>query len=334
MQKKQQTLKKLHILPIFCLTLIFTACGSRTISPQQTTPAALIQETTSEQPKPVETTTAEPTQPQTTSSASLTEETLIDIMQNACGFELQTYLYLDMDNDGQKELLGAFVPDDMSSYQTWYASSDGSVCKEVLRSDMGFDECAMEAIPLEHETHVAVNTYNLMGTSKFHSILALQDSEIICLDENKLGYVGADSLGNIFLSVEDYDGMYDPDIQAYMTHTWKRTYLTYDATQKTYKEYTAKQISEEEFLKFKNAKECLETIRAEHTKENTKEIQFSFFIRKNGILHVQCNEYDTAGFIYYSYYTMQYQGDTILDAPGEQNDGQMSESFSQFEAVE
>lgn len=333
MQNKQQNLKKLYILPIFSLTLFLAACGSKTLSPQQTTPVSLPEGTTAEPVTPVETTTSEPTQPQTTST-SLTEEALIEIMQKACGSDLQTYLYLDMDNDGQKELLGTFAPDNMSAFQTWFASSDGTICKEVLRSSMTFDECAMEAIPLEHETHVAVNTYNLMGTSKFHSILALQNSEIICLDENSFGYIGADDNGNIFLSIEDYDGMYDPDIQVYMTHTWKRTYLTYDKTQKTYKEYTAKQISEEEFLKLKNAKECLETIRAEHTKENTKEIQFSFFIRKNGILHVQCNEYDTAGFIYYSYYTMQYQGDTILDAPGEQNDGQMSESFSQFEAVE
>lgn len=331
MQNKQRNLKKLCILPIFSLTFCLAACGSKTLSPQQTTPAALPKETTAEPVKPAETTTAEPTQPQTT-SAVLTEDALIEIMQKACGFDLHTYLYLDMDNDGQKELLGAFRDPD-GIIHTWYANSDGTVCKEVLCSSMGFDECTLETVPLERETHVAVNTYNLIGTSKFHSILTLQNSEIICLDENAFGYVGADDNGNIFLSIEDYDGMYDPDIQVYMMHTWKRTYLTYDKTQKTYKEYTAKQISEEEFLKLKNAKECLETIRAEHTKENTKEIQFSFFIRKNGILHVQCNEYDTAGFIYYSYYTMQYQGDTILDAPGEQNDGQMLESFSQFEAV-
>ncbi len=333
MQNKQQNIKKLYILPFFFLTLCLTACGSKSLTQQQTTPAALPEETTAEPSKPTATTTAEPTQPQTT-SAALTEEALIEIMQNACGSDLQTYLYLDMDNDGQKELLGAFAPDDMSAFHTWYASSDGSVCKEVLRSAMSFDECAMESIALDHETHVAINTYNLMGDNKQFSILALQDSEIICLAENKPGYVGADNNGTIYLSVEDYDGMYDPDMQMYLTHTWKRTYLTYDKTQKTYKEYTAKQISEEEFLKLKNAKECLETIRAEHTKENTKEIQFSFFIRKNGILHVQCNEYDTAGFIYYSHYTMQYQDDTILDTPGEQNDGQMFERFSQFEAVE
>lgn len=334
MRKYNEIFKKIYMLPLLSLTICLTACGSRTLSPEQTTPAALPQETTSGQQKPVETTTAETTQPQTTSSASLSEDALIEIMQKACGSDLHTHLYLDMDNDGQKELLGAFAPDDMSVFQTWYASSDGTVCKEVLRADMLFDECALEAIPLEHGTHAAVNTYNLMGTGKFHSILALQNSEIVCLDENMFGYVGADHDGNIFLSIEDYDAMYDPDVQVYLGHTWKRTYLIYDEKSNTYKEYTAKQISEDEFLKLKNAKECLDTIRTEHTMENTKNIEFSFFIRKNGILHVQCSEYDTAGFIYYSYYTMQDEGDTIQDAPGEKNEGRMFESFSQFEAVE
>ena len=332
MQKTNKIFKKIYMLPLLSLTICFTACGSPTLSPEQTTSAVLPQETTSTLSKPVETTTAEPTQTQT--SASLTEDALIELMRNACGSDLETYLYLDMDNDGQKELLGTFAPDDMSAFQTWYASSDGTVCKEVLQGSMAFDECSMEAIELEHETHIAINTYNLMGDNKQYSILALHNSEIICLSENQHGYVGTDDNGTIFLSVEAYDGMYDPDMQMYLMHTWKHTYLTYDETQKTYKEYTAKQISEEEFLTLKNAKECLDTILADITKENTKKIEFSFFIRKNGILHVQCSEYDTAGFIYYSYYTMHYQEDTILDAPGEQNDGQMYESFSHFGAVE
>lgn len=326
MHIKSQT-QKLHILLLLFLTISLTACGSPALSPEASTPATLPEETTARTLKPEEITQAE------TTSSSPDEAVLIDIMQKACGSDLETYLYLDMDHDGQKELLGTFI-DDNYGWHTWYCNSDGSACKEVLLNDMGSDECAMEIIELDHETHVAINNYNLAGTWKFYSLLALHNSEIVSLAQHQYGYVGTDDNGTIFLSIEDYDGMYDPDIQVYMLHTWKRTYLTYDETEKAYKEYTAKQISEAEFLKLKNAKECLDTIRTDRTKENTEKIEFSFFIRKNGILHIQCNEYDTDGSIYYSYYTMQYQEDTILDAPGEPNDGQMGERFSQFEAVE
>ncbi|MCM1467013.1 MAG: hypothetical protein NC086_02610 [Alistipes sp.] len=320
--------KNLLILPLLFLTLHFTACGSPASAPADNTFTS-----SAETQKPVETSSPETAQTEPASSA-LDEAVLIDIMQKACGCNLETYLCLDMDHDGRKELLGAFVANTDGYYHIWYCNSDGTVCEEVLCSGSYYDACNIEVIAHNHETHVVINTYNVMGTIKCYSILALQNSQIQCLVENQPGYVGTDDEGNIYLSVEAYDGMYDPDIQTTIMHTWNRTYLTYDNTDNTYKEYTAKEVSEEEFLKLANAKELLEQIRAEETNENTAKIEFSFFIRKNGILHIQYNVFDTAGYIYYNYYTLRYQEDTILDGLGEPNAGQMYESFSGLEAVE
>lgn len=141
---------------------------------------------------------------------------------------------------------------------------------------------------------------------------------------------------------EGYDGMYDPAI-GYMLHSYKETYLYWAGA--SYKEYGATQISESEFMNFANAAEIKEAaVRAAESMGNgTEELSFSYFVRPNGILHIQCDRTSPEGYIYYGYFTLEYKGDTIKgeivpeygfgNEIGKYTDGQMQPFFSNLEVT-
>ncbi len=254
---------------------------------------------------------------------------LLDIMQNASGYSAENYEYVDMDHDGKDELIGIFESENWG-HEVWYCSSDGETCVEVpLKLDL--EACSIEVIPYASETHVVINEYNVFGNMKQCTVFKLEGSEIELIIENNLGYIDVDDAGNILLTIEAYDGMYDPDLDMHLMHTWKATYLFYDGT--TYKQYVALPISEEEFLQFKNAEFLRKSILEEKMLEDTEKIEFSYFKRSNNILHIQCAQYERDGFINYFYYTVKYEGETIIPDLSDFRHGQMGESFSNPEAV-
>ena len=111
----------------------------------------------------------------------------------------------------------------------------------------------------------------------------------------------------------------------------RRIPIFYDGSQ--YKEYGATEISEKEFMEYQNAQEIKDTIEKELWQSNISFLDFSYFRRKNGILHIQCNAYNDLGEIWYGYYTARYVGSELSVDIGEYNPGQMASSFSDLEIV-
>lgn len=263
-------------------------------------------------------------------SKSLSEAELLAITESIAKHSMENYVYTDMDHDGANELIGVYCGD-MGLYQTWYCSSDGKTCALIHQNDDGMDACEIELLNIGDATHVVLNAYRVMGTGKNYSIIAMRNQEIVCLISNRYGYVSMTDGGDITLNVEAYDGMYDPSIGAMILHTWKNTYLFFDGN--TYKEYGATEISEQEFLDYQNSQELKDQIEGELRQSNTTSLEFSYFKRKNGIMHIQCNVYSDSGEIQYGYYTIRYNGNQLNKDLGEYNSGQMAYSFSDLKVV-
>ncbi len=258
------------------------------------------------------------------------EEKLLTITQTTAEHQLENYVYVDMDHDGSKELIGVYS-DNKDLYQTWYCSSDGETCLLVHQNNEGMDACKIELLNLNNETHVVINAYRMMGPAKNYSIICLKENIISCLVSNNNGYVRMTENGDITLDVEAYDGMYDPDIGVMISHTWKDTYLYFDG--KTYKEYGATEITEAEFLNYKNSQTIKDKIANELKQSDTTKLEYSYLIRKNNILHIQCDVYSSSGAIQFGYYTFRFSGNVLNEQLGEYTPGQMATSFSDLEVT-
>lgn len=261
---------------------------------------------------------------------ALSESELLAITEMTANHAIEDYRYIDMDHDGAKELIGIYH-NDRGLYQTWYCSSDGRTCTLVYQTEEGMDESKIELLDVGSETHVVLNTYRMMGTGQNYSIIGLKNKKAICLISEKKGYVSMTNERDITLNVEAYDGVYEPGINGMMLHTWKDTYLFFDGNQ--YKEYGAIEISENEFLAYQNSREIKEKIEGELSQSNTTFLEFSYFRRKNGILHIQCNVHSDSGQIQYGYYTVRYVDKKLNKEIGEYNSGQMTTAFSDLEVV-
>lgn len=262
-------------------------------------------------------------------SRMLSKEELLDITEANAKHEMENYIYTDMDHDGDNELIGVYL-DDRDFCQVWYCSSDGQTCALVYQDNSNADTCTIEVLDIGDETHVVLNINCLFGPWKNYSILALRDEQISCLLADEYGYVRMTDEGDIVLNVEAYDGMYDPEYGMY-THTWKDTYLFYDGS--NYKEYGATEISEDMFLTYENALAIKDRIDGKWMQPDTELLKYSYYIRKNGIMHIQCDVYSDSGEIQYGYYTIRYKGNVLDEEPGEYNLGQMGTSFSDLEVV-
>ena len=261
---------------------------------------------------------------------ALSETELLAIMESNSNHKIENYVYTDMDHDGTNELIGVYS-NEMGLYQTWYCSGDGKTCVLVHQNNDGMDACEIELLNIGNETHVVLNAYRMMGTGKNYSIIALRNKEIICLISNKYGYVSMTDDGEITLNVEAYDGMYDPNIGALIGHTWKNTYLFFDGNE--YKEYGATEISESEFMGYESSQELKNKIEDELQQPDTSALEFEYFKRNNGIMHIQCNAYNNSGAVQYGYYTIEYSGKELSTDLGEYNSGQMAPSFSDLEVI-
>lgn len=266
------------------------------------------------------------------------EEELLATMQETAQYVVEDHIYTDMDHDGTKEMVGAYR-DEKGRWEVGYCSSDGQACAPVPldMKGVGHDCCTLEAMDLGEETHIVFNCWNLMGTEKRYAILALRNQEIVCLVPFQYGYVWMTDAGDILLDVEDYDSMFDPndlddDSDGIMLgHTWKDTYLFFEDG--VYKEYGATKITEEMFLTYQNAQTIKDQIEEKLREENTVSMEYSYFRRSNGIMHIQCNVKNEFGGISYGYYTVRFEGNVLEKDLGVYNSGQMYSFFSNFEKV-
>lgn len=257
-------------------------------------------------------------------------EGLLAVMEKASGNQMESWLYVDMDHDGSDELIGV-CPDDYGRYQTWYCSSDGKICSLVHQNSVSRDGCKLEPLDLGDRTHVAIDAYNMFGTGKDYSIIALNNGTVSCVVSDNYGYVYMNDEGDILLDVESYDGMYDPDLECTIMHTWNDTYLFFDGNE--YKEYGATEISSDEFFSYNNAQELYDLSKAELWQEDTVSIEYTYYRRSNGIIHIQCDVYNSAGYILYGYYTVRYTDKNLSNELGTYTNGQMYPYFSNLEVV-
>lgn len=251
--------------------------------------------------------------------AQIHETQLLEIMEVCAGHEMGDYAYIDMDHDGTDELIGVYL-DEKNHCQAWYCSGDGQICRLVYQGKSDVDQCIIEILDVGDETHITINNVCLFGPWKYYTILTLKNQEMACLLADQRGYVRMTEAGDIALTIEAYDGMYDPDY-GMTTHTWKDTYLFYDGS--TYQEYEAAEITEEAFLSYQNAQTVKDEIDSAWKQPDVLSLEYAYYIRDNGILHIQCDVQYKSGEIQYGYYTVRYE-DSVLDKElGKYNPGQM-----------
>ncbi|MCM1184284.1 MAG: hypothetical protein NC337_13015 [Roseburia sp.] len=258
--------------------------------------------------------------------ASNTPADALAQLESASGHQMEVYICTDMNNDGYEECIGAFSENGV--WQFWYRDPVSGRCTRLLQLSQCFDACDLCLLRHDKETHVAANAYNLMGNNKRFSIFAMQGAAMQVLAPDMYGYVWQNENGEILLDVEDYDGYYDAFANVYMLHTWKDTYLYYENG--VYKEYGALALSEEQFLRFDNAADVLSNIRAEYP---DSDMEFSYFLRENGIAHIQCRLKEEDGSLRFFYYTLYVEGSRLADGLEYYYDGQMAGSFSPFEVT-
>lgn len=268
----------------------------------------------------------------------LSEKELLAKVRKTAGYPMRDYVYVDMDHDGLKELIGVADNGDNETFQIWYCSSDGKTCLLVYQNLMWFEDFTIELLEFNYETHVVINSYNLMGTSKKFSIISLKNGEACIKASEEWGYVLMTKSGDVLLDMEGYDGIYDPDTDHTYSHTWIDTYLCFDG--ESYKEYIAYEITEAEYSEFINAQEIKDRIADKLTESDTIELEYKYFKRNNNILHIQCNVHQSSGTIYYGYYTVRYSGNMLDEQfvipdnqTDEYNPGQMYPRLSYFEAA-
>lgn len=239
------------------------------------------------------------------------------------------YTYEDLDRDGAKELLAV-----LEGCEVWYCGSDGAPCEMVYRLEHTVgDFYNLELLRLENETHVTVNTYDVIGNYQYYSILALKEGSIQCLVPDNIGYVYENDSGDIVLNRQVYDGHYNAEWDRYTTHTYKDTYLYYDG--ENYREYAAAVLTEEEFLRlYDNGSDVLDRIRqgTEPAEGESLEIT-AFFVRGNGIVQIQCEHRFADGDIAFFYYELRSDENGKLSGGEGQNRGQMHPQLSNLEAV-
>ena len=251
---------------------------------------------------------------------------MLALLDEACGSKIYTYVSVDMDKDGENEMIG--VANDY--FSIWYCSSNLEDCYMVSDGPShGYDDCTIEQIELNGERHIVIDAYNMLGDDKSYSILALHDGKIEMLVNDNYGYVYMNKKNEIILDVEAYNGEYDKIYDIWMTHTWTDTYLYYEDGK--YKEYGAAILSEYNFLKYDNAQELLDEIEKENRNEDVLEIRYSFFIRENGIAYIQC-ELEEEEFIEYFHYTYRVN-ENHLDFEMPKNYGIMYSTLSQLDEV-
>lgn len=263
------------------------------------------------------------------SPANIIPDAALEVLKQleaASGHRMKTYISADLNRDGAEEYIGAFAEN--CSWQFWYFDPASGAARQLPGMSQGFDECSLVLIHHDNETHVVANAYNLMGNNKRFSIFAFRDSQLQALVPDCYGYVRQNEQGEILLNVEDYDGAYDPDLDIYIHHTWKDTYLYYDSG--VYREYGALELSEAQFLRYDNAADILSDIRAKYSDDD---IRFFYFLRENGVVHIQCCATEPDGWISFFYYTLRVDGARLTGGLEHYYDGRMWSSFSPFETT-
>lgn len=92
-------------------------------------------------------------------------------------------------------------------------------------------------------------------------------------------------------------------------------------------------MTEDEFLQYENAELLKDMIRGQLTQDDTEMLEYFYLLRKNNILHIQCDVYNSYGSVNYGYYTVRLSGNVLDEQLGEYTEGRMALFFSDLEVT-
>lgn len=230
------------------------------------------------------------------------EVELLQLLEAESGCRIMEYKYIDMDQDGNNEIIGIYQEEEL--WHIMYLCSNDRVCHEL--ESFRYDHCNLLLYPVYDDasylgTHLIVNVYDDTGIDKHFSIYALDNHKMQPVISNQFGYIYLDDISvinqTLYLNVEDYgDGCS------------AITYLCFDGS--AYKEYGLSRLSEEQFMQYGNAEEVLADIRAVTDSDS---IKFSYFLRTNRHVLIQCESVSESGDTQFYHFTLRTSGDNQLE---------------------
>ena len=261
-----------------------------------------------------------------TNAIPKSETELLSIIESQSGYTVDDYLYIDMDHDGESEMIAGYLNPDTEALDFWYCNSTGSECF-MMNIDTGWlPYFSLGYLPYDDETHVIINTMPESGTGYF-SILSKEGEDLYLLCNKNYGnayQVGTD----IQVSVDNMDAYYDPDMGFLSGHAYEETYIYYDG--ESYHEYPAIEISEAEFYSYQDAG-LYPGIGFTPPSELD---MMKFYQRDNGYLYIQLGVKNTdTGRINYFYYVYQLIDNRVVPVDGLTNmaDGQIQEYLTDLD---
>ena len=252
---------------------------------------------------------------------------LVEKMKSSIENDIGAYLYGDIDNDKEKELLAAYLDESVGQWKIIRLENENAEPEEFYSIELFayYDRCDMGLIDLKDKVHYVINLYSSMGTENSSHILEESDSgvnEVLGLGNT----VWQLQNGEVILQNTYYGCGIDKTTGMMVGRTWTYSYLTYDKESGKYKEYVANEITEDDFLLYEGASECLQGIKNTYSGFDVK---ISFFKRNNGMMHVQC-EYENDTMILFEYYTVYYE-DNKITMVTEMQQGSICKNFTSLE---
>lgn len=311
--------KFFQVVLVPCMLFALAGCAA---APVSSLPAPSSSETVSPSPS------AEASRPM---PEDPDEARLLGLLQEAAGREMMRHLYLDMDQDGEAELLGVCLNTDAHLYEVWYCSSDGQTCTLAEQDKESMESCFLDPLVLDGETHVAVNR-GLGTDTRFFSVLALQEGKMRCLVSWQPGAASMTEESDLLLTTLAHDAFYDPAVGGLIGLGEKQSYLFYQNG--AYGEYGATELTQEEFNALQGASELMSAIEHELRFEDVERMDCRYFLRANGIFQVQCDLYRADGGVEYGYFTARCQDGTVDPALiGSFTNGQLESPLTTLEVV-
>lgn len=243
----------------------------------------------------------------------LSEETLISYLEEEAGYLVVTQVYDDFDNNGTYEMF-AFVsePEHLVDYDSLFGKvvfldSEFKLTELTVEFTV-WEDAAIRTVALENRLLFVADEAFVSETSS--RVYAVYENEPVCLLAN-LGYFDEQD-GALLLTVSDYDMCVEYD--GFSTgHTWKTYYLYYEEAERCFREYTAKEITEEDYLSYEGADRLLASLR-----ERYPHAEYEFLLRENGMLHINLI-YDAGGYLLQKNVTVSLQDGKVTNPV--ENDG-------------
>ena len=233
---------------------------------------------------------------------------MTDIAKNSTEYDIGAYLYGDIDNDTEKELLAAYLDMSAGQWKIIKLENDSAEAEEFVSIPLcaDYDRCSLGLIDIKDRVQYVVNLSMSMGTDTMGYIFEDDEAgvrEVLSLFKT----IWQAENGEVIIQNTSYGSCLDKTTGIMAGRTSTYSYMTYDSESGQYKEYVADEITEEDFLAYDGASDVEQSVSDIY---GDREIKMTFYRRNNGIMYIQC-EYEDDAFIFYEYYTVYYDGNKI-----------------------